>query len=258
MAERIGFLAADWPAPPGIVAGTTLRTGGVSEGIYRSLNLGAHVADSAEHVAQNRERLLQTLALPSQPHWLRQVHGDTVTRLPEVAVGGEADAAYTTAADTICAVLTADCLPVLFAARDGSAVAAAHAGWRGLAAGILSATVAALPCKPSSLLAWLGPAISQSAFEVGEEVLAQFVAGAPDARRHFKENARGRFQADLYGLARDALRRDGVTAVYGGDRCTYAEDTAFFSYRRDGRCGRMASIVFRQGVRQGDSIVENA
>ncbi|MEM7504665.1 MAG: peptidoglycan editing factor PgeF [Pseudomonadota bacterium] len=251
------FLAADWPAPPGVIAGTTLRTGGVSEGVYRSLNLGAHVDDSAEHVARNRERMLQTFELPGEPHWLQQVHGDVVRRLPEEseeARGGAADAAYTTARDTICAVLTADCLPVLFAAKDGSAVAAAHAGWRGLAAGVLSATVAAMPCAPSSLLAWLGPAISQRAFEVGDEVLEHFVAQQPDARRHFQANVRGRFQADLYGLARDALQRHGVTAVYGGDRCTFAENTAFFSYRRDGSCGRMASFVFRQSA----TIVENA
>lgn len=254
MSERVQFLAADWPAPPGVVAGTTLRVGGVSEGIYDSLNLGAHVDDDSERVARNRERLVRALELPREPHWLRQVHGTAVRRLPVEVALEPADAAYSTESDTICAVLTADCLPVLFATRDGCAVAAAHAGWRGLAAGVLGATVAAMPCEPESLVAWLGPAISQRAFEVGDDVRQEFVHRWPEAERHFQGNARGRFQADLYGLARDALQRDGVTAVYGGNRCTYAEETAFFSYRRDGTCGRMASIVFRRG----DRIVENA
>ncbi|MEQ8207235.1 MAG: peptidoglycan editing factor PgeF [Woeseia sp.] len=238
------WVAADWPAPAGIRAGTTLRTGGASDGPYASLNLGDHVNDQPLFVTENRRRLQHECELPAPPQWLHQVHGSTVVALPNSFEHPEADAAITTERGVVCAVLTADCLPVLFASKDGSAIGAAHAGWRGLLDGVLEATVDKLPAQ-SGILAWLGPAISQKAFEVGAEVRDAFVARSPEAAPFFERNARGRWQADLYGLARHRLAGIGITDVYGGNRCTYTESNAFFSYRRDGQCGRMASFVFR-------------
>ncbi len=238
------WLVPDWPAPASVVAITTTRTGGVSRGPYASMNLGAHVGDDARSVQENRGVLRKELDLPDEPCWLSQVHGTAV--VDAASVGAEtpaADAAVSRAAGTACAVLTADCLPVLFAARDGSAVGAAHAGWRGLAAGVLENTVTALGTSPAALLAWLGPAISQDAFEVGTEVRDAFTALDPSAADCFVPNARGRLQADLYGLARQRLRAAGVTGIYGGAFCTYADDERFFSYRRSQACGRMATVI---------------
>lgn len=240
------FLKADWPAPANIVAGTTLRNGGVSEGVYASLNLGAHVGDRALAVGENRQRVAERLRLPGEPYWLRQVHGHRVVRAPFGDAEPEADACLTGETGVVCAVLTADCLPVLFCSADGSAVGAAHAGWRGLSAGVLEAVIAAFDCDPGSLTAWLGPAISQPSFEVGAEVRREFVDHDAAAARHFERNAAGRWQADLYGLARQRLESSGLKAIYGGGRCTYRETDAFYSYRRNGECGRMASLIFRR------------
>jgi hypothetical protein len=239
------WLRADWPALDGVVAGTTLRAGGCSSGPYKSLNLGSHVGDVPDAVARNRELIRNTCDLPAEPRWLRQVHGTAVasgTSLPEP----EADAMHTELPGVVCAVLTADCLPVVLAARTGRSIAVAHAGWRGLADGILEETVAAMACDARRLQAWLGPAISQAAFEVSEEVRQRFVEQDAGAAADFRPNARGRWQADLYGLARRRLADCGVTEVYGGGRCTYGEPLQFFSYRRDGACGRMATFVFRR------------
>jgi polyphenol oxidase len=240
----VRWLEADWPAPPGVVAGTTLRVGGVSRGPYASLNLGAHAGDDPEAVRTNRRRFVEACGLPAEPPWLRQVHGTHV-----VAEGAEpdqpADAIVSDRPGAVCAVLTADCLPVVFASGDGGEIAAAHAGWRGLAAGVLEAAVAALTAPAKDVLAWLGPAISQAAFEVGGEVREVFVQGDPGAAGCFRQNERGRWQADLYGLARLRLERCGVTQVFGGGRCTFGEPDAFFSYRRDGQCGRLATFVYR-------------
>jgi YfiH family protein len=241
----IVWIDADWPAPPNVRAGTTLRHGGVSENVYASLNLGEHVSDDSAAVIENRRRLVADCGLPSEPQWLHQVHGVNVATGVPLQPDPGTDAMITRAANTVCAVLTADCLPVVFAASDGSEVAIAHAGWRGLCNGILEATVAGMKTNPPDILAWLGPAISQSAFEVGAEVRDQFVARQADAATHFVVNARGRFQADLYGLARQRLSGLGISAVCGGGRCTYAEPEAFFSYRRDGQCGRMATFIYR-------------
>jgi YfiH family protein len=244
------FIAADWPAPGNITAGTTMRIGGVSHGNYADFNLGAYVADEAAAVAANRQRLGNLLDLPGHPAWLRQVHGVNVVAAPfsdaEPDEVPEADASIAVTPGTVCAVLTADCLPVLFVTRDGSAVAAAHAGWRGLCAGVLEATVNAFTCDPEDLYAWLGPAISQEAFEVGNEVREQFLQHDPMAADAFESNSAGRWQADLYQLARQRLRKAGVTDVFGGNRCTYKEKDTFFSYRRDGQCGRMASLIYRR------------
>ena len=242
--KRIDWLPADRPAPPGVTAGTTLRTGGASRGPCQSLNLACHVGDDAAAVAANRALLRRALALPAEPSWLRQVHGNAIVEAPCAEPVPRADAAFARRTGVVCAVLTADCLPVLFAARDGSRVAAAHAGWRGLAGGVLEATIDALGGDPGDLIAWLGPAISQRAFEVGGEVRGAFLAADPDAGDCFVPNARGRWQADLYALARRRLGTCGVSATYGGGRCTYGEPDAFYSYRRDGQCGRMASLIY--------------
>lgn len=238
-----GWIAADWPAPQGIVAGTTIRTGGTSTGTYESLNLGAHVGDDPAAVRENRRRFLQMTGLEQEPDWLTQVHG---TRVHVVGEGkaGEADAVIGRG-ETI-AVLTADCLPILLCAETGSELAAIHGGWRGLAAGIIDATLSKMQTPLDELLAWLGPAISQPAFEVGAEVREAFLERDTEAGACFEPNDRGRLQADLYGLARKQLRAAGVSAVYGGGWCTFADAERFFSYRRDGQCGRMATFVGRK------------
>ncbi len=240
------WVPASWSAPDGVVAGTTLRHGGVSGGNYSSLNLGSRGEDDADAVMQNRKRFASYCNLPAEPRWLRQVHGNRVVVEPSPGETPEADAAITRRAGVVCAVLTADCLPVILASSDGSALAIAHAGWRGLANGILDATVRAMAVSPAGLVAWLGPAISQAAFEVGDEVREQFLDGDQAAEACFAANERGRWQADLYGLARLRLGKLGVAAVTGGEFCTYSEPERFFSYRRDGACGRMASFVFRR------------
>jgi YfiH family protein len=239
----VAWRRAEWPAAPGIVAGCTLRTGGVSRGVYRSLNLGAHVGDDPQAVAENRRRFLADTGLPAEPAWLDQVHGSAVAVDP--APGVEADACYTTRTGAVCAVLVADCLPVLLTAADGSELAAAHAGWRGLAAGVLENTIAGFRSDPGAILAWLGPAISQAAFEVGDDVRDAFLVRDARAAGCFLANDRGRWQADLYGLARRRLSAAGVTKVFGGDSCTCADTERFFSYRRDGQCGRMAAFICR-------------
>ncbi len=241
------WLVPDWPAPANVVALSTTRAGGVSEGALGSMNLGGHVGDAPEAVAENRRRLRESLGLTEDPAWLRQVHGTEVVRAETVDRGvTEADAAWASGSGIACAVMTADCLPVLLAADDGSVVAAAHAGWRGLAAGVVEATIAALPAPPRDLLAWLGPGIAQAAFEVGDEVRAAFVAADPAAAGAFERNAAGRWQADLYALARRRLEAAGVSRVYGGGLCTYTDSARFFSYRRDANCGRMATLILRR------------
>lgn len=239
------WIAADWPAPAGVIAGCSVRQGGVSKGRYASLNLGAHVGDDDAAVLENRCRLKARCDLPAEPGWLSQVHGTTVAVEPVAGSLATADAAFTSNAAVVCAVLTADCLPVLFSSTDGSELAAAHAGWRGLNAGVLEATVGKFSLPPAKLLVWLGPAISQTAFEVGGEVRDAFLANDAAAADCFVENRHGRWQADLYALARQRLARTGIKQVFGGNFCTYADSGRFFSYRRDGECGRMASFIYR-------------
>ena len=235
----------DWPAPPNVRAFVSTRAGGVSVGGYASLNVGAHVGDRPDAVAANRRRLIATLGLPSEPRWLRQVHGTQVVTLGHARdAEPTADAAITREAGVVCCVQTADCLPVLLADRAGTIVGIAHAGWRGLAAGVVAATVAAMQVDPGALVAWLGPAISQPAYEVGAEVRDACIARDPGAAIAFAPNARGRWQADLYALARRALAAAGVAAACGGGFCTYAESQRFFSHRRSAPCGRMASLIW--------------
>jgi YfiH family protein len=213
------------------------------------LNLGDHVRDAPEAVAENRRRLRVAAALPAEPAWLAQVHGVRIADLdapPEhlEPAAPTADGAVSRVPARICAILTADCLPVLFASEAGDAVAAAHAGWRGLAGGVIEAAVQALDVAPTSLLAWLGPAIGPGHFEVGSEVRDELVRDDPGARAAFVPNARGRFMADLPGLARRRLERLGVTRIYGSGECTHAQAERYFSHRRDGETGRQATLVW--------------
>ncbi|MDA3919271.1 MAG: peptidoglycan editing factor PgeF [Salinisphaera sp.] len=244
MNPQTDFLAADWPAPAHIRAGTTLRSGGVSVVPYDCLNLGAHTDDDRSSVAENRRRLRAGLGLSSEPAWLEQIHATNVADADQ-AIAAPADASVGTHVDAICTVLTADCLPVVFCDRAGRCWGAAHAGWRGLAAGVLEATIATLPARPADLMAWLGPAIGPKRFEVGAEVRATFVDGHADDFSAFVEGARpGKFMADIYALARARLRRVGVDKVYGGGLCTVEDGTRFYSYRRESSTGRMATLIW--------------
>lgn len=242
------WIIPSWPAASRVLAVSTLRQGGVSAGVYASLNLSGNVGDNAQAVAQNRNQLQKILQLPSPPHWLRQVHGTRIQRFNAPASGHPqdwaADASVTNVPGVVCAVLTADCLPVLLCDHDGSEVAAIHAGWRGLAQGVIDAAVAQMHSPPSQLMAWLGPAIGPAAFEVGDEVRDVFVNELAAAHAAFKLLAPGTWLADLYQLARLRLHMLGVTQVYGGGRCTLSEVESFFSYRRDGSTGRMATLIW--------------
>lgn len=242
------LILPDWPAPAGIRAAFTLRSGGVSEPPFDSFNIASHVGDAPNAVAENRALLRKSLGLDAEPAWLEQIHGNRVVDLDTRASfdsRGPADAAVTRTVGRTCAIQVADCLPVLFAAADASAVGAAHAGWRGLAGGVLEATVQAMGTPPGKLLAWLGPAIGQANFEVGDEVRAAFLAEDAGASEAFIANPRGRWQCDLHALARRRLAALGVNALFGARGCTYADPARFFSYRRDGRCGRMAALIWR-------------
>ena len=242
----LDWIQADWPAPANIVAGTSTREGGVSGGSYESLNLGAHVGDDSAAVAENRRRFIEECRIPHEPRWLRQVHGDRVLVDEFGAEPREADASVSTSGDDVLVIMSADCLPVVLFSESGSEIAAAHCGWRSLSAGLLHKTVSAMQCEPTNVLAWLGPAISQPAFEVGDEVHGAFVSKSACAADHFEQNARGRWQADLYGIARLQLRDAGVDKVYGGELCTHSDPGRFFSHRRDGECGRMATFIYRK------------
>lgn len=243
MLPESAFLVPDWPAPPGVRALQTTRIGGVSGKPWGSLNLGDHVGDDPAHVAHNRARLSQHL--PAAPVWLKQVHGTTMIEAQPGGAVPEADAAWTAVPGVVCAVLTADCLPILLCDAAGQHVAAIHAGWRGLCAGIVEAAVDRLGGAGMGWLAWLGPAIGPQAFEVGDEVRAAFLAAQTGAAAAFRPAGRpGKWLADLPELARLRLRNAGVTAIYGGQWCTVSAPERFFSYRRDGQTGRMATLIW--------------
>jgi len=232
------WLQAEWPAPANVRALSTTRSGGCSTGAWASMNLGRHCGDEPDHVSRNRQVLNREL--PAAPQWLRQVHGASVARHPgDPGPEPEADALVAFAPGQVCAVLTADCLPVVFCDRAGSRVAVAHAGWRGLAGGVLQATVGALEVEPSELLAWLGPAIGPSVYEVGAEVAAAFPG---EFDQGFAPRG-DRWLLDLYTVARLKLGAAGVTSVFGGGFCTFSDSERFYSYRRDGPTGRMATLV---------------
>jgi len=238
------WIVPDWPAPACVHAVTTTRQGGVSRGGFSSMNPADHVGDDPEAVAANRARLLQLLALPARPAWLQQVHGATVVDAASACGTPAADAAYACHPGVVCAVLTADCLPVLLCDQAGECIAAVHAGWRGLAAGVIEQAVYALYRPGDTLLAWLGPAISSAAYRVGGEVRDTFMAHDNRAVAAFRPATDGGWYADLYRLARQRLEECGVTRVYGGGHCSYGEPGLFFSYRRNGTCGRMASLIW--------------
>ena len=237
-------IVPDWPAPARVRALSTTRLGGASAGPYRALNLGDHVGDDPQQVRVNRERLQRDAGVPTEPCWLQQVHGIDVVDAADAEPGSRADGSFTTERNKVCVVLTADCLPILLCDRRGTTVAALHAGWRGLAAGIVEAGIARLGVPGASLLAWLGPAIGPTAFEVGDDVRDAFVGADAGAAGAFTRNPRARWLADLYRLARRRLEHHGVGAIYGGDYCTHTQADLFYSYRRDGMTGRMASLIW--------------
>lgn len=236
------LIIPDWPAPVNVKALQTTRSGGVSSAPYDSFNLGDHVGDAPLSVERNRI-FLNTL-LPSEPVWLNQVHGTVVANADRASCVPQADACIARHRAAVCVVMTADCLPVLLCDMQGSVVGAAHAGWKGLAAGVIAATVQAMDVAPENILVWLGPAISQHEFEVGEEVRAAFVAIQPQAASAFIPGLKGKWFADLYALARLRLNALGITQIYGGGYCTYRERERFFSYRRDGVTGRMGTFIW--------------
>lgn len=240
------LIRPQWPASTRVHACFTTRDGGVSEGVYDGLNLGDHVADAPQAVAQNRRLLCQALGLTSEPLWLEQVHGIEVFHCqgPAPFPPPRADAAVTRLTGQALTVMTADCLPVLLCDQAGTVVATAHAGWRGLCDGVLEQTVQAMGVPGAQLLAWLGPAIGPSAFEVGDEVRAAFMAQDPAAVTAFRPHVPGKWWADLPLLARQRLARVGVAQVYGGDLCTHSDARRFYSYRRDGQTGRMAGLIW--------------
>lgn len=240
------WITPDWPAPARVSALVTTRAGGVSMAPYAGLNLGDHVGDDPARVARNRAIL--RASLPAEPVWLRQVHGIAVLDADSGVAASEADASVARQTGSVCAILTADCLPVLFCDRDGSVVAAAHAGWRGLLGGMLEATVAAMQLPPDRIMAWLGPAIGAQAFEVGAEVRDAFVNAQAQAGAAFVARMGNKWLADIYALARLRLQRIGVDQVYGGGACTYSEAERFYSYRREGATGRMASLVWLENA----------
>ncbi|MGB1580328.1 MAG: peptidoglycan editing factor PgeF [Nevskiales bacterium] len=240
------WIEPNWAAPPKVRALSTTRAGGVSQGVFASLNLGAHVGDEPDAVARNRQWLQSAAGLPATPLWLEQVHGVEVVDAGLAQTTAQplpADAIVARETGQVCAIMTADCLPVLFASKRGDCVAAAHAGWRGLAAGILARTLSVMDCDPVGVQCWLGPAIGPEAFEVGEEVRQAFVSADASAAACFRSQA-DRWLADLYGLARQQLLGLGVQAISGGEYCSWSDPGRFFSYRRDGQCGRMASLIW--------------
>ncbi len=249
---EVTWLRPQWPAPAAVCALSTLRGGGVSAAPYASLNLAAHVGDEPAAVAENRRRLRAAADLPAEPAWLTQVHGAEVVDLDAGAAAraaaGAADASVTRTPGRICAILAADCLPILFATESGDAVAAAHAGWRGLAGGVIEATVRSLAVAPPALLVWLGPAIGPQHFEIGPEVRDELLRGDPRAGAAFAGNARGRYMADLNVLARRRLAKLGVERVYGGGECTFSGSDEYFSHRRDGPTGRQATLIWLRGA----------
>jgi YfiH family protein len=245
------WLIPEWPAPSAVRALSTRRVGGVSLEPYASLNLGDRVEDAPVAVASNRRILRQFAGLPEEPSWLTQVHGTQVLDLDASSAAESAsasgrlgDAAVTGRPGTVCAILTADCLPVLLAAGSGKRVGAVHAGWRGLAAGVIEAAVRAMGTPPGEMLAWLGPAIGPLHFEIGLEVRDELLRADPGAADAFTRNARGRFMADLFAIARRRLAGVGVERVYGGGECTYALADQYFSHRRDRRTGRQATLIW--------------
>ncbi|KQT38232.1 hypothetical protein ASG24_00810 [Methylophilus sp. Leaf414] len=235
------FIIPDWPAPANVKALQTTRAGGISTGSYASLNLGDHVKDNPLHVAHNRQSL--SPFLPTEPVWLQQVHGIRVIDASTSSCLETADASFSTRKEVVCVTMTADCLPVLLCDEAGTVVAAIHAGWRSLCDGVIEAAVEVMPGEASQLMAWLGPAIGPESFEVGGEVRQQFIVHDAQAEAAFRPHG-NKWLGDLYTIARQRLQSSGITRIYGGGRCTYSEPESFFSFRRDGDTGRMATFIW--------------
>lgn len=238
------YVTPDWPAPKRIRAYTTTRNGGFSQAPFDSFNLAAYVNDDIEHVDANQSALIKDLDLPKAPIWLHQVHGNCAVRIDECNTSPDADASITQKENTICAVLTADCLPVLLCNRDGTEVAAVHAGWKGLLVNVIDATIAAMHASPDDIIAWMGPALGPDHFELSHNVYADFLNANPDYGTAFDPHNK-RWHLDCYAIAKIQLMNAGVTNIYGGDFCTFKERDRFYSYRRDkGITGRMASLIY--------------
>jgi len=244
--KELQVITPDWPAPAYVKALVTTRQDGVSQTPFDSFNVGLHVGDNPEHVQKNRQQLQQYLNTACQPQWLQQVHGSEAVAAQVDGIVREADACFTDSPSLPCAVMTADCLPVFFCAQQGDKIAVAHAGWRGLAEGVLETTIGKLGVPPAELLVWLGPAIGPEKFEVGDDVRTAFMAISAASAEAFKPQSSkpGHWLADIYQLARLRLNQQGVDAIYGSNFCTYSDTERFFSYRRDGVTGRMASVIW--------------
>ncbi|OOZ36935.1 peptidoglycan editing factor PgeF [Solemya velesiana gill symbiont] len=240
----VELIYPDWPAPESVRAAVTTRQGGYSKAPYGSMNLGDHVGDDPDAVRRNREHLKQVLDLPSEPLWMKQVHGCGVAQCGVDGIGTSADASVASTPGQVCAVLTADCLPVLLCNRQGNWIAAVHAGWRGLVAGVLEAALEHFDQPGNEIMAWLGPAIGPESFEVGEEVREAFVSRDHRAESAFVTGRPGHWLADIYALARLRLEREKLGYIGGGQGCTVTKSDRYFSYRRDGVTGRMASMIW--------------
>jgi YfiH family protein len=248
MSNTEQWLVPDWPAPINIHAATTLRTGGVSQNAFFSLNPASHVGDNDECVGTNRQIIRNMLGLPSEPVWLEQIHSNRAVEALETGLLHQADASFSNQAGIVCAVMTADCLPLLVCSKDGLQVAAIHAGWRGLLAGVIRNTLIAMEANGCSkdLLVWLGPAIGPDCFEVGSEVREAFLEKSMSFNDAFKQQGNDKWLADIYHLARIELATLGIVEIYGGSYCTFTEHERFYSYRRDAQTGRMATLIWRE------------
>lgn len=238
------FIIPDWPAPKHIKAISSTRHGGVSKPPYDSLNLGAHVGDDISNVSKNRVWLEKEASLPESPRWLDQVHGDAIIESQSWIQSTKADAIISTTVNHVCPIMTADCLPILLCDKEGTQVAAIHAGWRSLASGILEKTLQRFKCAPNEIVAWLGPAIGPEKFEVGRDVFGAFTQSSESASQSFKQTNESHYLADIYLLATQKLHLHGTKAIFGGEHCTVLEQSDFFSYRRDGITGRMATMIW--------------
>lgn len=237
------WIKPDWPVKSNVHAAVTLRTGGVSLSPFDSFNLALHVNDNSDNVHQNRKRLSELLLLPSEPVWMEQVHGNQAIKAEQDGSIKQADASYTDKAHVVCAVLTADCLPILLASDDGAKIAAIHAGWRGLLSGVIANTINSI--GTIKIIAWLGPAIGVSCFEVGQEVREFFVKKSAKFSTAFTQLNEDKYLADIYKLATIELASVGINQVYGGNFCTVTDKELFYSYRREGETGRMATLIWR-------------
>lgn len=249
MLNKTDLIFPDWPVPANVKALQTTRLGGISAAPYDSLNLGGHVGDDGLKVAANRQLL--SPYVPTEPLWLNQVHGITVVNAAATSCLPDADASFARVNGAVCVTMTADCLPVLLCDEAGTVVAAVHAGWRGLCDGVIEAAVAAMQTPSQNLMAWLGPAIGPDAFEVGTEVRSAFMSHDQAAELAFRPIAGDKWLGDIYLLAKQRLYKLGVERIYGGGLCTYADENRFFSFRRDGATGRMASMIWLDSYSEG-------